>query len=224
MTTVVKKEPFWKNKYIAIILKYIKLCFVGIRDGYRYMIQLLSSISGSSNKIHPQDKYTFDEETDDVIAASPGTSGKGLVTKGKGTSSSKGNSTTSSKNNEKSNNQDDIELGGEETDELLEVDINTLSFDEAMWGGYLNTAEYTLLAAWYGGLFMIMMFGVTISLSTSPRYIGEVIWVALITFILSIVPIIKYFNTYIIDTTMKNMIKFVILLHFLFCIIFFILY
>ena len=115
--------------------------------------------------------------------------------------------------------------GGDDAEEetrLLPVDPSTLSFDKALTGGYLNRKELIALGSWFGGLFFVMMFGVTLSLAgAGPVWMGHILWVATIMFICTMVPVVKYFNTYTFDEYMWAMVCFVGLFHFIFCLTFF---
>lgn len=117
--------------------------------------------------------------------------------------------------------KDDLDLDGEEV-ALLPVDPNTLPFEKALMQGYLNTKEMIALGSFFGGLFMVMMFGVTLSLTgAGPEWMGHVIWFAICTFIFAGVPFVKYFNTYTFDPTQQIMLECVAVAHFIFCLTFF---
>mmetsp|Transcript_3801 Transcript_3801/g.8225 ORF Transcript_3801/g.8225 Transcript_3801/m.8225 type:complete len:1376 (+) Transcript_3801:50-4177(+) len=107
---------------------------------------------------------------------------------------------------------------------LSEADLAKLPFDDAMWGGHLNQVEYLLLGCWYGGLLLVLLFGIALSVFVSPPYVGQAIWVAVIIAICTLVPVIKYFNTYTFDETQRNVFKFAAALHALFCLLFFLVY
>jgi hypothetical protein len=226
-STIAKQEPIWKHKYFLAILRALKMCVAGLGTAYTAANKLVVG-----NKVHPADKYSVGDD-DDIESSPEGVPTTGSAASAKsarfsqkvkpGTASGKSPKSIKGGNQDLEKGQDSPDGAGEE-DALLEVDVDSLTFDQAMWGGYLNYAEYSLLGAWYGGLFMVMMFGVTLSLSCEPAYIGEVIWVAMITFICTMVPIVKYFNTYVFDQTMWQLVRFVLLLHFLFCLVFFIAY
>lgn len=128
----------------------------------------------------------------------------------------------------------DIELAQKEEEEEEEVlkdeiadngpyseNISKMNFWKAAFSGYLLANEYSVLAAWYTGLFLVFLMGITLSKTVSPAWLGNVIWVAVWLFIHTFVPIYKYFHTYKIDYTMKACIVFSVLLHFVFCLTFF---
>lgn len=217
-TTVAKKESIWKNKYVVGTLKCLKMCGRGVAQAYERVNTMTSSMT---SKVAPSDKYGIDDDEEGAGDAGDTEKGPGaLVTKPGSTKAKKPNQSGEGGGGDVEN--PDGEEG--EEDALVDVDVDALSFDQAMWGGYLNQQEYTLLTCWYGGLFMIFMFGLTLSLAIQPAYIGQVIWVATITFVCTMVPIIKYFNTYTFDKYMWQLVKYVMLLHFLFCLIFFVAY
>eukprot|EP01041_Mallomonas_annulata_P001607 gene1607-3102_t len=101
------------------------------------------------------------------------------------------------------------------------VDIQKMSFWHAVIGGYLTRSESIALSSWFMGLFLIMIMGIVLHKTVAPPWIGPTIWVAMWTFICTIVPVIKYFNVYKVDYEMKLLGYFVLLLHFLYCISFF---
>eukprot|EP00597_Dinobryon_sp_UTEXLB2267_P013680 CAMPEP_0170107482 /NCGR_PEP_ID=MMETSP0020_2-20130122/5999_1 /TAXON_ID=98059 /ORGANISM="Dinobryon sp., Strain UTEXLB2267" /LENGTH=1426 /DNA_ID=CAMNT_0010332015 /DNA_START=627 /DNA_END=4904 /DNA_ORIENTATION=+ len=123
---------------------------------------------------------------------------------------------------------------GEDDDDAAEKDgtvadpmqrrksVKEMSFNTAALGGHLNQSEYTALASWYMGMFFIMLYGITLSKSVAPSYLGLLIWVSSWMFICTMIPIIKYFNTYTFDATMQTMVKFNLCFHFFFCLLFFV--
>lgn len=109
---------------------------------------------------------------------------------------------------------------GEDIDKEIPESENfaKMAFWKAVLSGYLTKDEYYALLSWFGGLFFVMVMGISIADNNRPDWLGHVIWVAIVTFILTAVPIIKYYNTFIVDGTMKLIIRGVALFHFLFCI------
>eukprot|EP01038_Epipyxis_sp_PR26KG_P011932 gene11932-15972_t len=95
-------------------------------------------------------------------------------------------------------------------------DLTKISFNDAMFGGYLSNDDYIALVSWYGGMLMVMFMGVTLSLTVHPVWLGHVIWVAIWEFIITAIIFVKYFHTYVIDSTMIHLTYFIALLHFLF--------
>ena len=123
--------------------------------------------------------------------------------------------------------------------------VSSMSFNRAAWTGNLTRSEYTALASWYGGMLLIMFYGITLSKTVVPDYLGLLIWVItaydwfrsifclMITIdnlsqvtswlvICTLVPVLKYFNTYTFDATMLFMVKFNLTFHFFFCLLFFV--
>ena len=123
--------------------------------------------------------------------------------------------------------------------------VSSMSFNRAAWTGNLTRSEYTALASWYGGMLLIMFYGITLSKTVVPDYLGLLIWVItaydsfrnifclMITIdhlsqvtswlvICTLVPVLKYFNTYTFDATMSFMVKFNLTFHFFFCLLFFV--
>ena len=115
--------------------------------------------------------------------------------------------------------------GVEEQQQIVEqspeIDFSKVSFWKAVLYGYLTEKEYYALFSWFGGMFFIMLMGITLAKSVPPPWLGLVVWVSLWTFICSAIPIVKYYNTYIIDETSYAFAIFVGLFHFLFCVSFF---
>ena len=99
--------------------------------------------------------------------------------------------------------------------------IAKMDFWSAFFGGFLNRSEYMAVWAWFIGLILILIMGCVMSANVSPYWLGHVIWVALIMFICTVVPFIKYFHTYVIDDTVKQFLVFLALFLFIFCITFF---
>lgn len=126
--------------------------------------------------------------------------------------------------------QDDEELDAEldqdeDSDEgAKEVEIDKLPFWSAFWGGYLNNQEYSVMWNFFGGLLLIMFFGVTLSLTVAPHYLGFVIWIAWWQFAFVTAPFVKYFNVYKFEADDKRMLRFAAFVHFMFCISFFAVY
>jgi hypothetical protein len=129
---------------------------------------------------------------------------------------------------------DDVEPFDDDAKDPLEVEIEAedapfvpikvaeMEFWSAAAGGYLTRAEYIVLGCWFGGLFLLMIFGIVIAKTIDPTWVGHVLWVAAWTIIFTAVPIIKYFHTYVIDDTMRQMAVFTAILHFIFCLSFFV--
>ena len=66
-----------------------------------------------------------------------------------------------------------------------------------------------------------MMMGVALAENVSPTWLGHVIWVAVWMFIITSVIVTKYFHTFVIDETMKQLFIFMCLFHFIFTFSFF---
>ena len=103
-----------------------------------------------------------------------------------------------------------------------EVDVTTMKFIDAVTGGYLNQEEYLALGCWFGGCLLIVLFGITISLCVAPSWMGTAIWVPTVTFLCTAVIFIKHFNTYTFDANLFDLAQFVVILHVIFCVVFFI--
>ena len=55
--------------------------------------------------------------------------------------------------------------------------VSSMSFERAAWTGKLNHSEYVALASWYGGMLLIMFYGIALSRTVVPDYLGLLIWV-----------------------------------------------
>ena len=55
--------------------------------------------------------------------------------------------------------------------------LSSMSFERAAWTGKLNRSEYIALASWYGGMLLVMFYGITLSNTVVPDYLGLLIWV-----------------------------------------------
>ena len=102
-----------------------------------------------------------------------------------------------------------------------EFDLTTMKFSDAVKGGHLSREEYLAVGCWFGGCLLIFLFGLTITLCVDPSWVGSVIWVSTIVFLCTAVIFIKYFNTYAFDADLFELAQFVVILHILFCIVFF---
>lgn len=123
-------------------------------------------------------------------------------------------------------NDDELDerVDGEEDDEAgppKEVDVNKLPFWDAFWGGYLSNAEYSVMWHFFGGLTLIMFFGVTLAQTVRPQYLGYVVWIAWWQFTFVAVPMVKFFNVYRVEADDKRMLRFAAFVHFMFCVCFF---
>ena len=75
--------------------------------------------------------------------------------------------------------------------------------------------------SWFVGMGSIMIMGIVLAETTPPAWISHVIWVAIWMFIITSVIIIKYFNTFQVDSTLKEFFYFMVLFHIIFVFSFF---
>lgn len=122
---------------------------------------------------------------------------------------------------EKEFDENGDEIKHAEEDEEEKVGVEHMLFWDAVIGGFLTHEEYYALGAWFGGFFLTMIYGIVLSKTTSPEWMGHVIWMATWIFIITIVPMVKYFHTYVIDDTIKLFAKIGAFLHFMFSLTFF---
>jgi hypothetical protein len=105
-------------------------------------------------------------------------------------------------------------------DDLDESDIAKLKFWDAFWKGYLNPKESAILYTWFTGIILIMMFGITLSLTVAPLILGFIVWISLWLLIFFGIPLYKYFQIYEFDDTSRSMMKFGFFVHVLFSLTF----
>lgn len=121
---------------------------------------------------------------------------------------------------------DEEEKDGDEDGELKKIvpkseNLSKMGFWHAVIGGYLSWSEYMAVVSWFGGMGSIMLMGIILAETVSPTWLGHVIWVSVWMFIITSVIIVKYFNTFVIDATMKHMFIFMCFFHFVFTFAFF---
>lgn len=78
-------------------------------------------------------------------------------------------------------------------------DMTKVPFSTAIKDGYLTNEEYSLLAMWVGVLVLIFIMGMVIFGANRPHWMGMVIWTMSYVFLFTVIPIIKWFNTYEVD-------------------------
>lgn len=128
---------------------------------------------------------------------------------------------------------DTVSYEGEEEEEIQPLtpenlknndplDFSLMSFNKAMFYGYLNKEEYSALLSWYCSMILVAIFGITLGETVSPRWLGYVIWFSIWLTITSLIPIIQYFNTYKLSIQMIQLIIFSVSFHIVFCGLFFV--
>jgi hypothetical protein len=100
-------------------------------------------------------------------------------------------------------------------------DLSKMGFWSAFMGGYLTRDEYRAMLAWGGGMFAIMFMGIALAETSGPAWVCHVIWVAIWMFIITTLIVVKYFNTFKVDSTMKEFFYFMALFHVVFVFSFF---
>ena len=81
----------------------------------------------------------------------------------------------------------------------MNPDLSKLSLTKAFLEGYLLNEEYSVLGVFVGLLILIIIMGCIIAGTTNPSWMGHLIWSMSISLIFTILPIIKWFNTYELD-------------------------
>jgi hypothetical protein len=99
--------------------------------------------------------------------------------------------------------------------------LHKMPFWTAAAYGFLTRKEYITLASFFGGLFLVMFMGIALAGTATPLWYGHVIWAGVVMGIFTLVPVVKYFNTYVVDDTMRYMWYFVLVFHIVFSACFF---
>jgi hypothetical protein len=187
------KEGFVANPVGKVIAQYLTNCFQFIKDRTK-----------KSKKIQPVKKYDPDDPEGEKDSDRDEEEGEGEGAK---------------------QMEDDLDVDGEkdvlENDDDGPVKLEDMKFWAAVRGGYLTREEYIALGAWYTGLLLIMLMGIILSKIMYPEFMGHLLWVGVIIVMFTFIPIVKYFNTYVIDETMKQFAVSACVIHFLFSICFF---
>lgn len=84
-----------------------------------------------------------------------------------------------------------------------EVDFNTMPVLEAFRQGYLLPEDYAVIASLALLLFVVFVFGVILSITETPSWFGNVIWVGFFVVVFTISPVIKWFNIRVMTTDMR---------------------
>ena len=116
---------------------------------------------------------------------------------------------------------DEDEENEDDDDGPASEDLTKMPFWTAVFTGYLSKEEYYALGGWFGGMLAVMFMGITLSENVPPKFLGNVVWVILYIIILTSILVIKYFRTFTLDQTMKEIIGFLFILHFCFTFSFF---
>jgi hypothetical protein len=112
---------------------------------------------------------------------------------------------------------DDDEEDGlleDEEDEEDAPDFNDMPFHQALFEGWLLNAEYVALGAWAAFVFLILAYGVILSISSKPSWVGWIVVSTSYTIIFTLVPIYQYFQRYEITPLMYIEVGFAGVLHF----------
>ena len=107
----------------------------------------------------------------------------------------------------------------------LHENMNHMSLHYAFIAGYLIFDEYLALFSWYGTLLLCMALGLSLStvVDQGDEYIGYLVWAVSWIALLSFVPMLRFFNTYEIDWTLKAFCAFGAIVHLFFCLLFWLL-
>ena len=118
--------------------------------------------------------------------------------------------------------EDAVDEEKKEEDNLPESEnLTKMSFWNAYFGGYLSWNEYRAVLSFQMGMILIFIMGITLAGAVNPSWVGTTIWVACWMAVLTYVVLMKFFNTYVVDKTMWNIIYFTGFFHFMYCVIFF---
>ncbi|CCI46915.1 unnamed protein product [Albugo candida] len=75
-----------------------------------------------------------------------------------------------------------------------EIDFKAVSMYKAFLSGYLLPKEYAILLCFAAHLLLLFIFGMVVTATEEPGWLGHLIWTGGITFIFSFFPIVKYFR------------------------------
>jgi hypothetical protein len=112
-------------------------------------------------------------------------------------------------------------IGGSDVADASAEDASDDDFYAAIFSNKLNHDEKMAIGSWVGGLLLVMLYGITLGETVSPHWLGPVMWYSVWMFLFTAIPIYKYFNTYRIDSTIKNFIVLCFVMHITFSFAFF---
>ena len=78
-------------------------------------------------------------------------------------------------------------------------DMTKIPFRKALIEGYLTNDEYCLIIMLVSVLVLIFITGQIIAGTTNPQWMGQLVWTMSYVLLFTVIPIIKWFNTYTID-------------------------
>lgn len=84
-----------------------------------------------------------------------------------------------------------------------EADFATMSLYDAYRQGFLLPHDYATLSSFAGLLGLIFLYGIVISVTETPMWLGHVLWVATYVVIFSLCPTVKYFKIASVTSDMK---------------------
>ena len=115
----------------------------------------------------------------------------------------------------------DDEKGGKEELGPMHENFDRMPFWYAYFFGYLIHSEYLAVNSFLGGMLLVLVMGEVISDYCSPEYLGHLLWIYIWIFITIVIPIYRYFKTYVFDETFWTFVGFDCVFHFFFCIFYF---
>lgn len=77
--------------------------------------------------------------------------------------------------------------------------LKQISIFRAALEGYLLDSEYTALGSLIGMFSLLIICGLLIARISKPAFVGHLLWAISLVVMLTVWPIIKWFNTYTID-------------------------
>jgi len=78
-------------------------------------------------------------------------------------------------------------------------DMTKIPFKTAVMEGYLTDDEYSLYILFIGVLFLIFVTGQIIFGTSNPKWMGQILWTMTYVVLSTVIPVIKWFNSYEID-------------------------
>ncbi|GMF45269.1 unnamed protein product [Phytophthora fragariaefolia] len=91
-----------------------------------------------------------------------------------------------------------VALGGDG-----DIDFSKMTLYQAYKQGFLLPQDHMTLGCFFALLFLIMLYGMILTATESPSWLGQLIWTGAYVLILTLFPTIKYFKTATFTTDMK---------------------
>lgn len=83
------------------------------------------------------------------------------------------------------------------------VDFSSMTLSQAFFQSYLLPEDYITLGCFAALLLIIFLFGLIVSATESPAWLGNLIWVGCYVTIFTLTPLVKWFNVLEVTTDMR---------------------